>query len=97
MMIKESEKFQQIKKYRFFSRSAGDTNHLYCYNTKTNEFFYMDHCWTGMGVWYRRDYPTPFNIVEISYRKALMIARGNLNLLNDNEEMECSGEQIQDH
>ena len=62
----------------FFSRTKDDSLHLYKLNNSTRKFYYMDHCWTGKGIWYEREYPPVFEIVEISEERALEIAKGNL-------------------
>jgi len=69
----------------FYSRSYDDTQHLYCFDMQTDDFYYMDHCWTGEGVWYKRDdYPT-FPVVEISKERAIQIAKGKLYLPTDED------------
>ena len=62
---------------RYYSRSQDDVHHLYKYDGETNKFYYMDHCWTGQGIWYERDFPS-FDIVEIDEQRALEITKGNL-------------------
>lgn len=64
----------------YYSRSKDDMMHLYKYDSDTNKFYYMDHCWTGMGKWYERDGPFPpeFDIVEISKERATEISKDTL-------------------
>ena len=71
----------QVKnRIRYFSRYKDDESHLYKYDTETGKFFYMDHCWTGEGIWYEREggYPPEFEIVEISEDRARTISKDNL-------------------
>ena len=65
---------------KYFSRSEDDESHLYKYDKATGKFFYMDHCWTGEGIWYEREggYPPEFEIVEISEDRARIISKDNL-------------------
>lgn len=63
---------------KYFSRSSDDSSHLYKLDESTGSFFYMDHCWTGKGIWYEREYPPAFEIIEISEVRANEIAKGNL-------------------
>ena len=81
--------------YRFYTRFLSDPQHLYCYNTQTGAFFYMDHCWTGMGSWYGRDYPPPFSIVEINWADALKTANGNLNFPPDMTQEQYYGKFVE--
>lgn len=62
---------------KYFSRSLDDEMHLYKLD-ENDKFYYMDHCWTGEGIWYERDYPPAFDIVEISAERATIISKGNL-------------------
>ena len=64
-----------MKKY--YSRDYDDTNHLYQYDDETKKFYWMDHCWTGHGVWVLRDEPVP-GIVEISEERAMLISKGTI-------------------
>ena len=64
--------------YRYFSRDKDDDMHLYKLNIETGIFYYMDHCWTGEGIWYEREYPPAFDIVEITEARAREISKGNL-------------------
>lgn len=71
----------QVKnRIRYYSRSKDDELHLYKYDAETGKFFYMDHCWTGEGIWYEREggYPPEFEIVEISEDRARTISKDNL-------------------
>ena len=61
---------------KYFSRSKSDNMHLYRYNDKTNEFYWMDHCWTGQGQWVQGQWPPKFVIVEISEKRAQEISKG---------------------
>ena len=65
---------------KYYSRSYDDESHLYKYDTESGIFYYMDHCWTGEGIWYERPGPFPpeFGIVEITENRAQEISRGNL-------------------
>ena len=65
---------------KYFSRSEDDCAHLYKYDVTTGKFYYMDHCWTGEGVWYEREggFPPEFEIVEISEKRARAISINNL-------------------
>ncbi len=62
----------------YYSRSKDDLGHLYKFDDETKAFYYMDHCWTGEGVWCGRSYPPAFGIVEISYEEALSRCKGNI-------------------
>ena len=62
---------------KFYSRSLHDVHHLYKYDDQTSKFYWMDHCWTGKGVWVLRDTPVP-GIVEISEERAMQISMGTL-------------------
>lgn len=57
---------------RYFSFDEEDFMHLYRLDTETNEFWQMDHCWTGEGVWIKLGYgPIKFRrLIEISEEKA---------------------------
>ena len=81
--------------YRFYTRFPSDPQHLYCYNTQTGAFFYMDHCWTGMGSWYGRDYPPSFSIVEISWAEALKTANGKHNFPPDMTQEQYYGKFVE--
>ncbi len=61
----------------YYSRSKTDIHHLYRYDDETDKFYWMDHCWTGEGVWVLRDCPVP-DIVEISEERAMQISKGTL-------------------
>lgn len=65
---------------KYYSRSKDDNSHLYKYDTESGKFYYMDHCWTGKGIWYERDggFPPEFEIVEISKERARTISKDNL-------------------
>ena len=65
---------------KYYSRSLDDNSHLYKLDTETGKFYYMDHCWTGRGVWYERDggFPPEFEIIEISKERARTISKDNL-------------------
>lgn len=67
-------------KIKYYSRSKDDDSHLYKHDTETGKFYYMDHCWTGEGIWYERDggFPPEFEIVEISEDRACSISKDNL-------------------
>ena len=62
---------------KYYSRSLSDDQHLYKYDKITHKFYWMDHCWTGQGVWVLRDSPVP-GIVEISEERAMQISMGTL-------------------
>ena len=61
----------------FYSRSLTDDNHLYMQDDATGEFYWMDHCWTGLGSWCWRDCPVP-DIVEITEERAMEISKGTV-------------------
>ena len=65
---------------RYYSRSTDDESHLYKHDAETGKFYYMDHCWTGEGIWYEREggFPPEFEIVEISEDRARSISKDNL-------------------
>ena len=65
---------------KYYSRAIDDNTHLYKYDDETGTFYYMDHCWTGEGQWYRREgsFPPEFSVVEISLNRALEICKGNI-------------------
>lgn len=64
--------------FKYYSRSLNDPHHLYKYNDKTKEFYWMDHCWTGEGEWVKRDEYPAFEIVEITEERAMEISKGTL-------------------
>ncbi len=80
-VLSEAETTENLdERLIFYTRTPDDTQHLYYYDSQTDEFFYMDHCRTGEGIWYEYGgYPT-FPIVEITKERAAQIAAGNLNL-----------------
>ena len=65
---------------KYYSRDLEDIGHLYKYDDEAKKFYYMDHCWTGQGIWYEREGPFPpeFEIVEISEERAFEISKGKL-------------------
>ena len=64
--------------FKYYSRSLDDIHHLYKYNDTENEFYIMDHCWTGEGEWVlRKEFPS-FHIVEISEERAQEISKGTI-------------------
>ena len=65
---------------KYYSRPKDDESHLYKHDTGNGKFYYMDHCWTGEGIWYERDggFPPEFEIVEISEDCARSISKDNL-------------------
>ena len=63
---------------KYYSRSNNDNSHLYKLDESNGSFFYMDHCWTGKGIWCEREYPPAFEIVEITEERATEISKGNL-------------------
>lgn len=62
---------------KYYSRSLDDVHHLYKADEETGDFYWMDHCWTGKGVWVYRDEPVP-GIVEITEERAMEISIGTL-------------------
>ena len=62
---------------RYYSRSMTDKIHLYKYDDKTGRFYWMDHCWTGVGEWVHRESAIP-DIIEISEERAMEISMGTL-------------------
>ena len=65
---------------KYYSRSLTDNTHLYKYDTETHEFFYMEHCWTGVGEWVKRKgaFPPEYEIVQITEQRAKEISKGVL-------------------
>ena len=65
---------------KYYSRLIDDNSHLYKLDTETGKFYYMDHCWTGEGIWYEREggFPPEFEVVEISRERARIISKDNL-------------------
>lgn len=64
--------------FTYYSRDKDDVGHLYRLDHSNGLFYYMDHCWTGEGIWYEIDYPPVFEIVEITEERAREISKNNL-------------------
>ena len=73
------------KSLTYFSRSEDDPAHLYKLDHENGKFYFMDHCWTGEGIWYEIDYPPVFEIVEITQERASEISKNNLEGANKGE------------
>lgn len=65
---------------KYYSRSLDDSSHLYKHDISSGKFYYMDHCWTGEGIWCEREggFPPEFDIVEITSDRAREISKNNL-------------------
>ena len=75
--IRQRNRFEKANPVVYFSRSLGDNSHLYKYEVESGRFYYMDHCWTGVGDWVERDLPK-FKVVEITEERARAVSKNNL-------------------